>query len=147
MLGKEKELIEEQNGGWFPKATAIDWLSQMAEITAYIHSKKIFHRDMHFANWMIVGQTVYLLDFGDSLYLENGVVDTSNERYWFFHPWITAPEMQQGKPTTFSADIFTIAVQLIKFRDHRDEKYYPSGKILKALNKKTGDVWSFGTAT
>jgi hypothetical protein len=65
------------------------------------------------------------LDFGDSLYLENEILDVSNERYWFRHPWITAPEMQQGKPTTFSADIFTIATNLIQFNHHPDENYDP----------------------
>lgn len=103
------EAIQEQNEGWVPKEIAINWLSQMTEILMHLESKKVLHRDAHFGNFMIDGKTLILTDFGDSLYLEDGVLYPSNERYTYHHPWISAPELQSDKPVTFNADIFTLA--------------------------------------
>jgi serine/threonine-protein kinase len=42
-----------QNEGFLPKEKVFDWLEQISELLAYVHSKKVIHRDLNFGNWII----------------------------------------------------------------------------------------------
>jgi serine/threonine protein kinase len=93
----------------------------MSEIAAYVHSKNVIHRDMHFGNWMISDGKIYLLDLGTSLILENGIVDPSHDRFWHFWPWFNPPEANFGKPHTYNQDVFIIGA-CFSFMNH-DENW------------------------
>jgi len=49
------------------------------------------------------------------MYLENGIVELSNEKYWTFFPWFAAPEVNFHKPHTFNADTFIMGYEISMF--------------------------------
>jgi len=48
------------------RAMIFNWFQQCTEVLAYMHSKKVIHKDIHFGNWMVDTTTneVCLIDFG-----------------------------------------------------------------------------------
>jgi len=102
----------------FPKEIVFDWLAQYADLIAYIHSKKIIHRDTHFGNAMVVDGKVWLLDFGLAKHIPDGVADPSKETSHVEHFWpgtLFAPEAVSGKNYSFNADVFFLAVNFTEF--------------------------------
>jgi hypothetical protein len=73
------------------------------------------HRDLHFGNWMIADKKIYLLDFGGAVYLDNGILDPSDERYLGFMAWFHAPEASTVNPHTFNADVYQLGLWFSEF--------------------------------
>ena len=110
--------------------------SDMLNGLAYLHSKKIIHRDLNPANILATNIGYKIIDFGISYKQGLPKVTLTNLRHLFY----ASPEQleEKGKVTTKS-DIFTLATLLVFAGTHRS----PWSKSPDALtDKATGLVQS-----
>ena len=86
------------NKGTIDQATAIDWMTQLLEILDYVHSRKLFHRDIKPTNIMRRHRdgTLVLIDFGTARHVTQTIVNGGNNTVVYSHGY-TAPEQMAGK--------------------------------------------------
>ncbi len=77
---------------------AIDWMRQLTHILGYIHSQRLFHRDVKLTNIMRREQdgTLVLIDFGTSRHITQTIVNGGQNTVVFSYGY-TAPEQLAGK--------------------------------------------------
>lgn len=75
--GSLKDLLHTR--GPLPEAEAVDYIRQLADALAYIHSQKLLHLDLKPANVLLKGgHTAVLIDFGVSKHYDNAGGQTSS---------------------------------------------------------------------
>ncbi|NJL92417.1 MAG: serine/threonine-protein kinase PknK [Anaerolineae bacterium] len=91
-----------------PLEAQVCLLVQVLQALAYLHRCGIVHRDMKPANVMVVGQHVYVADFGVSVAVERA----SQEELTFLSGTVAyaAPEVLLGEPVSRAADLFAVGV-------------------------------------
>jgi serine/threonine protein kinase, bacterial len=118
--GKDLEQYIIQQGP-VPLKRAIDWMLQLCEVLAYIHSQPqpLIHRDVKPANLLVsnVEQHIFLLDFG--AVKESGSAGSTR----IGAPDYMAPEQNQGKPVVQS-DLYAIGPTLIFLLTGRSPRHY-----------------------
>ncbi len=83
--------------GPIDQATAIDWMQQLTNILGYIHSQKLFHRDIKLTNIMRREDgSLSLIDFGTSRHTTQTIVNGGQNTVVFSYGY-TAPEQLAGK--------------------------------------------------
>ena len=99
-----------RGGGALPLAAVLDLAVQLGLALLWLHRKKMLHRDIKPANIFIKGDGSYALgDFGIARQLKNTgelaktVVGT---------PYYLAPELCEGRPYSFKADVWSYGVVL-----------------------------------
>jgi len=122
-LGKNYRKLKNNPDKTVVRETMLSWFKQCTEALAYLHSKKIIHRDAHLGNWMLnsVTNEVFLIDFGTAQYLPDGLMKPGHPDYHAHNPFEFAPEAYLEKEYTFNADVFSIAVQFSIFH-HENHK-------------------------
>ena len=83
--------------GCIDEKLAIDWMNQLTKILGYVHSQKLFHRDIKPTNIMLRDDgTLALIDFGTSRHITQTVVNGGSNTVVFSYGY-TAPEQLAGK--------------------------------------------------
>lgn len=86
--------------GSIDEPLAIDWINQLTEILAYVHSQKLFHRDITPTNIMLRDnkkrKELVLIDFGTSRHITQTIVNGGENTVVYSHDY-TAPEQRAGK--------------------------------------------------
>ena len=86
--------------GSIDEPLAIDWINQLTEILAYVHSQKLFHRDIKPTNIMLRDnkkrKELVLIDFGTSRHITQTIVNGGENTVVYSHDY-TAPEQRAGK--------------------------------------------------
>ena len=83
--------------GFIDEALAIDWMNQLTKILGYVHSQKLFHRDIKPTNIMRRDDgSLALIDFGTSRHITQTIVNGGNNTVVFSYGY-TAPEQLAGK--------------------------------------------------
>ncbi len=103
---------------------------QICQAVSYAHSKGIIHRDLKPSNIMVGAQSeVYLLDWGLVTALEKNEGSISPQSTAGTLPYL-APELVQGSPLSYQAEIYTLGLILyqmltLRYPFHREdvEKY------------------------
>lgn len=106
---KEKQ----QREGVFDPNSVIDWGKQLADVLAYLHSRKpnpIIYRDMKPDNVMLTPEgKIKLIDFGIAReYKQESTTDTTNLGTKAY----AAPEQLAGRQTDARTDIYSLGVTL-----------------------------------
>jgi serine/threonine protein kinase len=84
----------------------IDLMKQIYEAVNYLHSQKVFHRDIKPDNILMKKGVLKITDFGTSRILEDNLYANTFKGT----PLYAAPEILVGHPANFSADIFSMGV-------------------------------------
>ncbi len=84
--------------GPIDQETAIDWMQQLTNILGYIHSQRLFHRDVKLTNIMRRDENgkLVLIDFGTSRHITQTIVNGGQNTVVFSYGY-TAPEQLAGK--------------------------------------------------
>ena len=83
--------------GSIDEMVAIDWMTQLIKILGYVHSQKLFHRDIKPTNIMLRDDgTLALIDFGTSRHMTQTIVNGGKNTVVYSHDY-TAPEQIAGK--------------------------------------------------
>jgi eukaryotic-like serine/threonine-protein kinase len=84
--------------GPIDQETAIDWMRQLTNILGYVHSQKLFHRDVKLTNIMRRDDNgkLVLIDFGTSRHITQTIVNGGQNTVVFSYGY-TAPEQLGGK--------------------------------------------------
>ncbi|ROM56910.1 serine/threonine protein kinase [Pseudomonas canadensis] len=84
----------------------------LLDALAYTHARGVMHGDMKPSNVMVSEEGVRLFDFGLGQAQEgvlHGLPQLSRERFNAWTPGYAAPELLEGQPLAFSADIYGVA--------------------------------------
>ncbi len=94
----------------------IELMRQVLDALTYVHSRQVVHRDLKPSNILVdAAGNVKLLDFGTAR-----LVDTSGDTaltktgVFAFTPDYASPEQVQGKPVTYTSDIYSAGVLLYR---------------------------------
>lgn len=83
--------------GCIDETLAIDWMNQLTKILGYVHSQKLFHRDIKPTNIMLRDDgSLALIDFGTSRHITQTIVNGGTNTVIFSYGY-TAPEQLIGK--------------------------------------------------
>ncbi|CAI4232932.1 unnamed protein product [Auanema sp. JU1783] len=124
-----------QNHGPLPEYRARDWLLQILNGVAYMHSLKIVHRDLKLENIIIFSDSlIKISDFGFSKMVSNDYSRTycGSKSY-------SAPEILLGQPyNPFKADVWSIGViAYVMVTDCMPfNETLPNGSIINSQRKR-----------
>jgi len=102
--------IKNTHGKYLPEKMILDWFTQIALAIKHIHDRKIIHRDLKSQNIFLTSKNfVQLGDFGIAKVLSH-TMDKANTVVGT--PYYLSPEIIEGKPYSFSSDIWSLGVIL-----------------------------------
>ncbi len=92
----------------------IELMRQVLDALTYIHTRSVVHRDLKPSNILAdAGGNPRLLDFGlATLVNAGGDGSITNTGVFAFTPDYASPEQAQGRPVTYSSDIYSAGVVL-----------------------------------
>ncbi len=133
--------------GPIDQETAIDWMKQLVNILGYIHSQRLFHRDIKLTNIMRReddGKLV-LIDFGTSRHITQTIVNGGQNTVVFSYGY-TAPEQLAGK-AEMRSDFYALGRTLLHLLmgelpsewNTFTPRHPISGKLLTLLKNLTED--------
>jgi serine/threonine protein kinase len=107
IIGIDLEEYIKQRARPIDQRCALDWLEQLTNIIAEIHSHNLLHRDIKPSNIILKpsGQLV-LIDFG-AVGISNRIPSSTQPQTFVFTPGYAAPEQILGKPVPQS-DFFSL---------------------------------------
>lgn len=88
--------------------TQVDMLIQLLQALAYLHRRRVLHRDLKPGNVLVVNGQVKVLDFGLSLITERSVADITQSTTGTFA--YMAPELFQGMSPSTRSDLYAVGV-------------------------------------
>lgn len=95
-----------KEGGYLEEGQILDWFLQLAFGVAYIHSRRILHRDLKTSNVFITTQnTVKLGDFGIARVLDSTLEQAKTV---VGTPYYMSPEVCENKPYRFKSDLWAL---------------------------------------
>ena len=105
--GDLSDAIRQQKGVLFPEPTIINWTKQLCSALAYIHGKRILHRDIKAQNVFLTGdrQNVKLGDFGVATLLQS---TQAMAKTVIGTPHYLSPEICSGSPYSNKSDIWAL---------------------------------------
>jgi serine/threonine protein kinase/tetratricopeptide (TPR) repeat protein len=118
----------------------IGLMRQVLEALSYVHGRQVIHRDLKPSNILVDGAgNARLLDFGTARLVEaSGDAAITKTGVFAFTPENASPEQMQGKPLTFSTDIYSAGVLLYRLLMGHTPERGPTGldKPLDAILHK-----------
>jgi len=106
-LGKK---IKEQKGRYFSEDVILDWFTQLCLALDHVHKNHVLHRDIKSQNVFLTSKNMVKLgDFGLAKILA-GTKDYA--RTMAGTPYYLSPEIVNGNPYGFKADIWSLGVLL-----------------------------------
>jgi len=94
----------------------IELMRQVLEALIYVHGRGVIHRDLKTSNILVdAAGNAKLLDFGTARLADaSGDTAITKTGVFAFTPECASPEQVQGKPLTFSSDIYSAGVLLYR---------------------------------
>ena len=101
------DAIKQQKGVLFPEHTVVSWTKQLCGALAYIHGKRILHRDIKSQNVFLTGDrsNVKLGDFGVATLLQS---THAMAKTVIGTPHYLSPEICSGSPYSNKSDIWAL---------------------------------------
>ena len=108
--GDLSDKIRQRRGVCFPESQILDWFTQICLAMKHVHDRKILHRDLKSSNiFMTKSGFCKLGDFGIAKTLNN---TRENARTMVGTPYYIPPELIEGQPYSFKADIWSLGIIL-----------------------------------